>query len=70
LIIQTFHETLLEVKKFELTYESLWDICFPDELYPEEFQLTLTQSKPFFEKFNFKLVATESFTKTSSFKGF
>jgi AAA domain len=62
-IISTFQSTFWQRKKIRLNYEMLWDICRPDEPYPEsnEYQLTLEQAKRFFQLYKLKLVALDAF---------
>jgi hypothetical protein len=62
-IIEKFHRDLKRLKKIDLTYELVWDICCPDKPYPEddEYQLSLEQVVPFFRKYKLKLVAFDVF---------
>jgi len=62
-IISTFQATFWQRKKIRLNYEMLWDICRPDEPYPESnaYKLSLEQAKRFFQQYKLKLVALDAF---------
>ncbi len=65
LMLQTFKINLDKKFSINLNYESIWDICCPNKKHPEngEFQLSLRQTKRFFEHFKLKFIAVDLFMR-------